>query len=419
MSRYHKAAIDGYLDLLKEATKKDLNTPDEDGMTPTLWAAFHGHGDALQLICSRGGDPDRCDIWGNTPLHHAANNGHMHILSFLVNFNANLFALDNEFHTAMDVAASRDRMDCVRFLDASASQRTTKDPRRVANLKKEATKEAEKRVKLCEKVKKRHQTKMDKMYQTNSGSISKHGTGAQTSTTGSLSNEQFSQLINSKPSGSLSKSVMGTLQRFGKKDKGGTLPKGGGDGNVVFGTQGNPEFLGVFSEQEENEEETEDAHRGEDDAEGAQNKLSIFNRPGLGGLTFMKKLGSDADDMPNESNENLGFLVQNEIFGAGDDDGGAGGFDADVPWEQDELGLDDELDEETSPLDTFLSTLSLQEFTMAFNREKLDLEALMLCSDDDLKGIRIQLGPRKKILEAAARRTSALSSPGKMKVTVL
>lgn len=54
MSRYHKAAIDGYLDLLKETTRKDLNSPDEDGMTPTLWAAFHGHVEALQLICSRG-----------------------------------------------------------------------------------------------------------------------------------------------------------------------------------------------------------------------------------------------------------------------------------------------------------------------------------------------------------------------------
>lgn len=53
MTRYHKAAIDGYLDLLKEATRKDLNIPDEDGMTPTLLAAFHGHIDALQLICSR------------------------------------------------------------------------------------------------------------------------------------------------------------------------------------------------------------------------------------------------------------------------------------------------------------------------------------------------------------------------------
>lgn len=53
MSRYHKAAIDGYLVLLKEATRKDLNTADDDGMTPTLLAAYHGHIDALQLICSR------------------------------------------------------------------------------------------------------------------------------------------------------------------------------------------------------------------------------------------------------------------------------------------------------------------------------------------------------------------------------
>ena len=28
---YHKAARDGYLDLLKEATSRDANRPDEDG----------------------------------------------------------------------------------------------------------------------------------------------------------------------------------------------------------------------------------------------------------------------------------------------------------------------------------------------------------------------------------------------------
>ena len=89
--------------------------------------------------------------------------------------------------------------------------------------------------------------------------------------------------------------------------------------------------------------------------------------------------------------------------------------DADLPWEQEDLGLDDDEDEETSPLDLFLSTISLTEFAPAFNREHLDLEALMLCSDDDLKGIRIQLGPRKKILEAVAHRKNALETPGIMK----
>lgn len=52
--KYHRAARDGYLDLLREATRKELNAPDEDGMTPTLWAAYHGNLDALRLIVGRG-----------------------------------------------------------------------------------------------------------------------------------------------------------------------------------------------------------------------------------------------------------------------------------------------------------------------------------------------------------------------------
>ncbi|KAM3842439.1 ankyrin repeat and SAM domain-containing protein 4B-like [Diretmus argenteus] len=427
MSRYHKAAIDGYLDLLKEATRKDLNTPDEDGMTPTLWAAFHGHVDALQLICSRGGDPNRSDIWGNTPLHHAATNGHMHILRFLVNFGANLFALDNEFHTAMDVAASRDRMDCVRFLDATAAQQTSQNPKKVANTKREATKDAEKRVKLCEKVTKRHQNKMDKMNRgTGSGSVSEASMASSLSNHSSMGsvNEQFSKLIASDTSGSLTARFKGTLQsKFGKKDKG-TLQRAGGDGNVIFlkqenGTIGKPEFVDVFTEQDENELD-EDGMAGGDDDEPSQTKQSIFNRPGLGGLTFMKKMGRrrESEDISSGRNENLGYFIQNEMFET-DDAGFEEDGDADLPWNQEELGLDDEDDEETSPLDAFLSAVSLSEFALAFSREHLDLEALMLCSDEDLKGIHIQLGPRKKILGAAARRKNALENPGIMKDSCL
>ena len=40
---YHQAARDGFLELLKETTKRDTNAKDEDGMTPTLWAAFEGN----------------------------------------------------------------------------------------------------------------------------------------------------------------------------------------------------------------------------------------------------------------------------------------------------------------------------------------------------------------------------------------
>jgi ankyrin repeat protein len=52
--KFHKAARDGYLDLLRGATKRDLNSPDEDGMTATLWAAYSGNLDALRQIVGRG-----------------------------------------------------------------------------------------------------------------------------------------------------------------------------------------------------------------------------------------------------------------------------------------------------------------------------------------------------------------------------
>lgn len=49
-----RAAKDGLLDVLKEATRKDANAKDDDSMTPVLWAAFEGHLEALRLLCGRG-----------------------------------------------------------------------------------------------------------------------------------------------------------------------------------------------------------------------------------------------------------------------------------------------------------------------------------------------------------------------------
>ena len=52
--RYHRAARDGLQDILREANRKDCNTPDEDGLTPTLWAAYCGHLDVLRVLVGRG-----------------------------------------------------------------------------------------------------------------------------------------------------------------------------------------------------------------------------------------------------------------------------------------------------------------------------------------------------------------------------
>ncbi|GAA6066334.1 Usher syndrome type-1G protein homolog, partial [Tachysurus ichikawai] len=53
-NRYHQAARDGHVTLLKEATRKELNAEDEDGMTPVLLAAHHGNLEALRVMLGRG-----------------------------------------------------------------------------------------------------------------------------------------------------------------------------------------------------------------------------------------------------------------------------------------------------------------------------------------------------------------------------
>ncbi len=89
------------------------------------------------------GNPDKCDIWGNTPLHLAASNGHHNCLSFLVSFGANVWCLDNDYHTPLDMAATKNHMACVRYLDSIAAKQTALNPKLVSKLKDRAFHDAE------------------------------------------------------------------------------------------------------------------------------------------------------------------------------------------------------------------------------------------------------------------------------------
>ncbi|KAL7738618.1 hypothetical protein ACLKA6_006912 [Drosophila palustris] len=145
--RFHKAAKDGLLDVLKEATRKDANAKDDDSMTPVMWAAFEGRLDALRLLCGRGGDPDKCDQFGNTALHLAAAKGHLHCVDFLIKFGVNIYALDIDRHNAKDLAAINNRDEILRYLDAAAANFEANEKKKSKALKELAEKECEKRVK--------------------------------------------------------------------------------------------------------------------------------------------------------------------------------------------------------------------------------------------------------------------------------
>ena len=80
----YRAARDGMLDVIKEASKREINSKDEAGMSMVLWASFEGKLDALRLLVGKGGDPDSSDQFGNTALHLASARGHFQCVDFLV-----------------------------------------------------------------------------------------------------------------------------------------------------------------------------------------------------------------------------------------------------------------------------------------------------------------------------------------------
>ena len=110
------------------------------------------------------GNPDKCDIWGNAPLHLAAANGHQGCLSFLVSVGANIWCLDNDYHTPLDMAATKGHMDCVRYLDNVGAKQTELNAKLVRKLREKAFRDAERRIKECMKMQNKHRRRMERKF---------------------------------------------------------------------------------------------------------------------------------------------------------------------------------------------------------------------------------------------------------------
>ncbi|XP_063171184.1 ankyrin repeat and SAM domain-containing protein 4B [Candoia aspera] len=405
-TRFHQAAADGNLELLRESTRKDLNTAGADGMTPTLLVAYHGNIEALEIICSRGGDPNKCDIWGNTPLHHAASNGHTRCVSFLINFGANIFALDNDMRSPLDAAASRSQYECVQILDKAATEQNIKNPKRVARLKAQAQRDVQRQICLCEKRQDKHQLEMTKHF--NKGSVH--------SSRGAATKMKVSQFFAGGSLSTVPKQLKDTFKlKTRKKEENAGTSKSRSHGAEKEGFVGETAMMDL-SHEKEVEDLVGGFQRKTSFSEEAEDlgQRSIFSRPGLGNLVFRSK---KAETMLPEK-EDRGFQIP-EFFQFKEPLGGSDSEnDPEVPWVEEAVGWDEDK-EQASPLEVFLASQNLQEFLPILMRENIDLETLILCSDEDLQSIQIPLGPRKKILHAISKRKLALERPGQARDTQL
>lgn len=152
-----------------------------------------------RLLSSRG-DPDKCDIWGNTPLHLAAANGHQNCLSFLVAFGANVWCLDNDYHTPLDMGAAKGHVDCVRYLDSIAAKQITLNPKLVGKLKDRAFRATERRIKECAKLQKKHRERMERKFGKESPALDNLDAISFSSyTSGSTSSRKFNTVTSNMP----------------------------------------------------------------------------------------------------------------------------------------------------------------------------------------------------------------------------
>lgn len=103
------------------------------------------------IIYNFSGDVDKMDLLGFTPMHHAARHGHWNCVSFLISFGANIWTMDNDMHTPLDIAALENREDLVKLLDAAQNEQMRKNPKVVQKLKEKALKDAENNLKHYER----------------------------------------------------------------------------------------------------------------------------------------------------------------------------------------------------------------------------------------------------------------------------
>ena len=89
------------------AVSVELEERSGDGSTPLHWAADNGHLPVVQYLCEQGADKDsRDDDDDNTLLHFAALHGHLPVVQCLCELGADKKVRDRGGNTYLDFAAA-------------------------------------------------------------------------------------------------------------------------------------------------------------------------------------------------------------------------------------------------------------------------------------------------------------------------
>ncbi|XP_057653993.1 histone-lysine N-methyltransferase EHMT1 [Diorhabda carinulata] len=98
--------------------KNYINSQDDGGWTPLVWACENGFSEITDFLISEGADPKLRDVEYNEALHWAAFSGCSHIVELLLNRGCDVNTLNAHGESPLHIAAREDRYNCVVVLIA-------------------------------------------------------------------------------------------------------------------------------------------------------------------------------------------------------------------------------------------------------------------------------------------------------------
>ncbi|XP_061520991.1 histone-lysine N-methyltransferase EHMT2 [Phycodurus eques] len=112
----HHAAKQGNLEIvniLLETGQVDVNSQDNGGWTPIIWAAEHKHVEVIKVLLNRGADVTINDKELNICLHWAAYAGNVDIAEMVLNAGCSLASVNVHGDTPLHIAAREGYLECV------------------------------------------------------------------------------------------------------------------------------------------------------------------------------------------------------------------------------------------------------------------------------------------------------------------
>ncbi len=330
-------------------------------------------------------------------MHVAATYGHMEALEVMVSHGTNLFALDNNGRTAAKVAAVHQKAEPCRYLDTLAVRWEMENREYVEKMQTKAMKDLKRRAKRASEEKKEGKTGPTKKplydYSTAPSGI---GTTLM-SDAGQARSPSVSNLTRKKKLSThealrqnFELRASGSSHELGTAEEAGIMDNEHGSHSAGSTFRPTPNAgplintLQSLTRGPMRVDPTDELRRG-----SVESGFISQGRPGSSSASEVSLLPKATPHGSRELKElelvpSRGFVTEND-----------------------------------STLATFLQSLDLMECVQLLHKEKLDLDALALCEEQDLVGIGLPLGPRKKILHAIKRRKELLGNPGKLTDTDL